>query len=104
MHNAALKGLLFLPAHQVEKGLVDAGVRCEFGMECCGHGSSLPDHYGVVAFRGENFHAFADVFDLGGADEDHFDRRFAEGGIVRSPDWLRERSLPSRMELSIWRP
>lgn len=54
---------------------MDAGVRRKFGVKSGGHGSSLPDSDGIGAFRGEDFDAFANALDLGGADEDHFERR-----------------------------
>ena len=60
---------------EIEEGLVDAGISGKFGMECGRHGSSLPDGDGVGAFGGEDFDAFADALDFGGADEDHFERR-----------------------------
>jgi len=63
---------------QIEKGLVDASVVGEFGVEGGGHGSSLADRDGIGAFRSEDFDAFADVLDFGGADKDHFQRRTAE--------------------------
>src|SRR5450432_1766832 len=39
-----------------------------------GHGSSLPDGYWIGALGGDDFYAFAEVGDFGGADEDHFER------------------------------
>src|ERR1017187_841481 len=57
---------------------MDARVIGEFGGEGGGHGSSLADGYRVGAFGGNNFHAFSDVLNLGGADENHFHGRGAE--------------------------
>jgi len=62
---------------------VDAGVGREFGVKSCGHGSSLPDNDGIAAFGGEDFNAFSDVDDLGGADENHFEGRFAKSSVMR---------------------
>lgn len=64
--------------YEIEEGLVDAGVVGEFGVECGGHGSSLPDGHGVGAFGGENFDAFTDVRDFRSTDEDHFQRRLGK--------------------------
>ena len=47
---------------------MDASVGGEFGVEGCGHGSSLPDGDGVVAFRRDDFHSVSDSLDSGGAD------------------------------------
>ena len=49
----------------------------EFGMEGRGHDSSLPYGDWIIAFGGDYFHARAYALDLGGADEDHFQRRVA---------------------------
>jgi hypothetical protein len=57
---------------------VNAWILRQFRVEGGGHGSSLPNRYGIVAFGCDYFHVFADVFDFGGADEDHFDGRCAE--------------------------
>src|SRR5260370_9665060 len=45
-------------------------------MEGCGHGSSLPnrDRQIIFAFGGNHLYAPANTGDLGGADEDHFQR------------------------------
>jgi hypothetical protein len=53
-----------------------AGVFGEFGMERCRHDSSLPDgDWSVIfAFGGDYFYGCAYALDLGGADEDHFQR------------------------------
>jgi len=61
---------------------VDPRIFGELGVEGGGHGASLADGYGVVPFCGEDFDAFAHVFDLGGADEDHFDGRGAEEALA----------------------
>ncbi len=52
------------------------GVLREFGMEGCGHGSSLPDcdRSIIFAFGGDYFDGCADVLDFRGADENHFQR------------------------------
>src|SRR5579859_4928943 len=69
-------GLLALPVpDQLQKGLMDAGIRGEFWMEGSGHRSSLPHHDGIGSFRGEHLNAFSHVFDFGRADEDHLHRR-----------------------------
>lgn len=68
---------------------MDADVVGKFGVECGGHGASLPDSDGVGAFGGEDFDSFAEAFDLGGADEDHFERR--PGRIVG--EWREEFSF-----------
>ena len=54
---------------------MDAGVFGEFGVEGCGHRSSLPDCYRDVmfAFGGDHFYAGSQVFDSGGADENHLE-------------------------------
>ena len=57
---------------------MDTGVVGEFGVESCSHGSSLPHGDRIGAFGGNHFNAFADVFDLGGTDEDHLQGRVAE--------------------------
>jgi hypothetical protein len=53
---------------------VYAGVFGEFGVEGCGHRSSLPDcDWNVIfAFGGDYFYGRAGVLDPGGADEYHF--------------------------------
>jgi len=53
---------------------VDAGIVGEFGVKRGGHGFSLADGDRIGAFGGEDFYAFADVFDFRGAYEDHFQR------------------------------
>lgn len=58
---------------EVEEGLMDAGVRGQFGVERGGHGFSLPDGYGIGTFSSEDLHAFADAFDFRCANEDHFE-------------------------------
>ena len=65
---------------------MDAGIVGEFGVEGGGHDSSLPDGDRVGAFGGDDFYAFADVLDFGGADEDHFQwcgaqEAFADGTV-----------------------
>ena len=45
-------------------------------------------------FGGDDFDGGADALDFGGADEDHFERRVVGFSA----------EVPSRMELSIWRP
>src|SRR5947209_20253619 len=45
-------------------------------MEGRGHGSSLPDRHGIGAFSCEDLHLLAHMLDPGGADENHFQRRF----------------------------
>jgi hypothetical protein len=70
--------------YEVEEGLVDAGIVREFGMESGGHGSSLPDGDRICAFGGHDLNAFSDVLDLGGADEDHFERRTFEVPLNQS--------------------
>jgi len=62
---------------------VNPGVGRKFGVKSCGHGSSLLYHDGIAAFGGQDFNAFSDVDDLGGADENHFERRFAESSLMR---------------------
>jgi len=59
---------------------VDARVVAELGVEGGGHDSSLADGDGIFIFAlgGEDFHARADTFDLGSADENHLDWRLAE--------------------------
>jgi len=58
-----------------QKRLVDTGIFAEFGMKGCRHGCSLSDRDGIIAFCGKNFYAVAYVDNLGGTDEDHFQRR-----------------------------
>ncbi len=53
---------------------MDAGVVGEFRVEGCGHDSSLPDCDWVFALGGDDLNCGANPLDLGGADEDHFDR------------------------------
>ncbi len=59
-----------------------ASIFAEFGMEGCRHHSSLPDGDWIVAFGCDYFYSGADAFDLGGADEDHFDGLFAESAFA----------------------
>jgi hypothetical protein len=47
-------------------------------MEGCGHCLALAHDYRIVPFCREDFYVGAELFDLGGADENHLDRRFAE--------------------------
>src|SRR4029077_20581463 len=65
--------------NQIDKSLVYASVVGELGVEGCSHRSSLPDRDGdiVFAFGGDYFDAFAEPLNLGGADENHFERRAA---------------------------
>jgi hypothetical protein len=63
---------------EIEEGLVDTGVVGEFGVECGGHRSTLPDRHGVGALGGKDFDAFSDVRNFGSTDEDHFQRRLGE--------------------------
>ena len=49
----------------------------EFGVEGCGHGSSLPDGDRVRSFGGDDFDGGSDAGNLWGADEDHFERGFS---------------------------
>src|SRR5690242_18083327 len=63
-------------SNQVEEDLVNTLVIGKFRVEGRGHGASLPNHDRVRSFRGENFHAWADAFDLGSADEYHLQRGF----------------------------
>src|ERR1700722_19743698 len=57
---------------------MNAWILREFGVKGGGHRSSLPNSYGVGAFSRDYFNALADLFDFGGADENHFDGRGAE--------------------------
>ena len=71
---------------QVEKSSMDTSVGGQLGVEGGGHGSSLLDSYGVVAFCGDYFYALSDVFDFRRSDEDHLDGRiakqtFADGAV-----------------------
>ena len=60
---------------------MDARVVREFGVEGGGHDASLADGDGRIIFAlgRDDFDALAEALDLGGADEDHFDRR--RGGL-----------------------
>src|SRR5438874_7760955 len=40
-------------------------------MESCSHGLALPHQHRIVAFARQHFHAAADLFYLGSADENH---------------------------------
>ena len=65
---------------------MDAGIVRKFRMKRGGHAPSLAHGYGIVALGGDYFYAFADVFDFGGADEDHFygrsaEKAFADGAV-----------------------
>ena len=67
---------------------MDAGVFGEFGVEGCRHRSSLPDRDWqiIFAFGCNDLDARTNVGNLGGADEDHFERSdsefaFADGAI-----------------------
>ena len=51
-------------------------------MKRCGHGASLPNDDRVGVFGSEDIDAVADVDDLGSANEDHFKRRLAQGGVL----------------------
>lgn len=42
-------------------------------MKSCGHGASLADGDGVIAFGGDDVYALAEMGDFGGADEDHLE-------------------------------
>ena len=53
-----------------------------FGMKCGRKGFAFADHDWVVAFCGQDFHAWASVNDLGGADEDHFEWGAAEDSLA----------------------
>jgi hypothetical protein len=59
---------------QIKECLMHAGVFAEFGMESCGHYFSLPNCDRIAAFSGNYFDSGTNALDLGGADEDHFDR------------------------------
>jgi hypothetical protein len=59
---------------QIEEGLVHSRIVGEFGMEGCGHDSSLPDGDWVTALDGNDFDVRANAFYLWSADEDHFER------------------------------
>src|SRR5271154_1573302 len=72
----------FAVSHQVQECLMHARVFAEFGMEGCGHNSSLPDGDWVGAFGCDHFHSGADPFDFGGANENHLDRLFAESAFA----------------------
>lgn len=61
---------------------MDALVVGEFGMEGCGHGSSLPNRDRVVSFGGDDFNVGADAFDFRGADENHFQRRTGKPALA----------------------
>src|ERR1700693_2866058 len=57
-------------------------------MESCGHHFSLPDGDWIAALGRDYFDSRADAFNLGGADENHFERiatqsAFADGAVVR---------------------
>jgi hypothetical protein len=65
---------------------MDTSVGGQLGVEGGGHGSSLLNSYGIVAFGGDYFYTVADMFDFGCADEDHLDGRiakqtFADGAV-----------------------
>ena len=77
-------------SYQLQERLVDAGIVREFGVESCGHGSSLPDRDWVCTVGGENFDAGADAGNPGGTDEDHFQRRVSELFAER---WLQKLAL-----------
>lgn len=55
----------------------------EFRVESCGHGSSLPDRDRIRTLGSQYFDPFAYIGDFGSADEDHFERQFAESSFVR---------------------
>jgi len=55
---------------------VNAGIVGKFRVERSGHRSSLLNGDWIRAFSGKDFDAFADVRNLWGTDEDHFQRRF----------------------------
>ena len=65
---------------QVEKSLMDAGVSESSGWKVAAMTLPCRTATGSSAFGGDDFNAFADVLDLGGADEDHFERRSAACG------------------------
>ena len=67
---------------------MDAVVVRKFWMKSRRHGVSLPDHHRITALSRQDFYIFADAFNLGGADENHFQRRvglekfaFADGAV-----------------------
>src|SRR6202049_5011627 len=67
-----MRSRLFPVADEIEEGPVNSRVLREFGMEGCGHDSSLPDGYRVVAFGSDDFDSRPDALDLWSADENHF--------------------------------
>ena len=85
---------------QVEECLVHARVFREFGMESCGHGASLPDGDRSIVFAlgGDDFDTGADALDFGAR------MKTISSGEAASCVFGPVSNLPSRMELSIWRP
>ena len=51
-----------------------ASIVGKFGVEGCGHRSSLPDCDRVISLSGYDFNTSADALDLGSPDENHLER------------------------------
>src|SRR5215813_9286797 len=72
--------------HQVQEGLMDAGIFREFGVEGRHHGFSLTDRNRVFSFGCDDFDARAKLLNLGSADEHHLEgctleQSFANGTV-----------------------
>src|SRR5437660_1541937 len=74
--------LLMPVRNQFQKFLVDASVLGQFRVEGGGHRFALAHGYRIVSFCGDDLYAWAHAFDLGRADEDHFDWRVAESAFT----------------------
>src|SRR5580704_7575247 len=49
-------------------------------MKSCGHDTSLPHQHRISVAFGQGFDAFSDLLDARGADKNHLQRLFAQGG------------------------
>ena len=73
--------LLLTVVDEIQEKLVNARVIGKFGMECSGHGASLPHYNGVTAFGCDYFNSFADFRNFRGSDENHLQGRIIELAI-----------------------
>ena len=71
-------------ADQIQKRLMNARVVGKFGVERCGHDSSLPDGDRVVAhaFGSDDIDVRADALYFRGANENHFERLFTKSSFA----------------------
>src|SRR5579863_5890761 len=78
MNNRRSSGFGAAVADQIEESLVEARGSAQLGVESRGHRIALPDGDWIFFLCGYDFDAGAETLDLGGTDENHFDRRSTE--------------------------